>query len=229
MLRKSNDGLPFFIGKGITMAIYNGHNEDASGNILLGVGNGMTATVESGTTASQAYTKGSYLYYNNRLCKATAAIASGNTLTIGTNISYTSIGSELTSHLRASNGTEFYFDYQNNQYGYNTSAGRGASTFVPFSNFDPSKILHEVFEPDTTSATIYNIPKAVIFWIFADGAGASYHGGYKVFIKEGTRVSLYSDGGDYTRLGYSEVTETSITLTYDTTGSAGIAYYALPY
>ena len=118
------------------MALYNGHNEDASGNILLSIGNGMTATVESGTTASQAYTKGSYLYYNNRLCKVIAAIASGNTLTVGTNIAYTSLGAELTSHLKANNGNEFYFDYQNGMYGYNTSASRAASTFVPFGDTD---------------------------------------------------------------------------------------------
>lgn len=113
------------------MATYNGHNEDASGNILLSIGNGMTATLETGTTASQAYTKGAYLYYNNRLCKVTAAIASGNTLTIGTNIAYTSLGAELTSHLKATNGDEFYFDYKDGEPGYYPSASKTASQFVP--------------------------------------------------------------------------------------------------
>ena len=114
------------------MAIYNGHNEDSSGNILLSIGNGMTATVETGSTASQAYTKGSYLFFNNRLCKATSAIASGATLAVGTNLSQTSIGQELTSHLRSSDGKEFYFDLKDGKYGYYPSASKVASEFVPF-------------------------------------------------------------------------------------------------
>ena len=31
------------------------------------------------------------------------------------------------------NGKNFYFDYKNGKYGYNTSSSRGADTFVPFS------------------------------------------------------------------------------------------------
>ena len=114
------------------MATYNGHNEDSSGNILLNIGNGMTATVELGSTASQAYTKGAYLFFNNRLCKASSAISSGATLAIGTNLSQTSLGAELTSHLRASNGDEFYFDYKDGKAGYYPSASKTASQFVPF-------------------------------------------------------------------------------------------------
>lgn len=123
---------PFFIGKEQPMAIYQGHNEDSSGNLLLSIGNGMTATVETGSTASQAYTKGSYLFFNNRLCKAASAIASGATLTIGSNLTQTSLGAELTSHLRSSDGKEFYFDVKNGQYGYYPSASKTASEFVPF-------------------------------------------------------------------------------------------------
>ncbi len=116
------------------MAIYNGHNEDQNGNILLCIGNGMTAALETGTTASQAYTVGSYLFFNNRLCKASAAISSGDTLSIGTNLLETTVGAELSSHLRASDGTEFYFDYKNNKYGYNTSPSRSIDTFFPFAS-----------------------------------------------------------------------------------------------
>lgn len=39
---------------------------------------------------------------------------------------------QLISELTA-NGNQFYFDYQNGQYGYNTDPARGADTFVPFS------------------------------------------------------------------------------------------------
>lgn len=114
------------------MAIYQGHNEDSSGNLLLSIGNGMTATVETGSTASQSYTKGSYLFFNNRLCKAASAIASGATLTIGGNLTQTSLGAEITSHLRSSDGKEFYFDVKDGTYGYYPSASKVASEFVPF-------------------------------------------------------------------------------------------------
>lgn len=89
------------------MANYNGHFEDSSGNILLPIGGGMAAAVESGSTASQAYTKGTYLFYNNRLCKATTAISSGASLSIGSNLSSVSLGSEMKDHLVASNGVAF--------------------------------------------------------------------------------------------------------------------------
>ena len=114
------------------MATYNGHNEDSSGNILLSIGNGMAATVETGSTASQAYTKGALLFFNNRLCKATQAISSGATLAVGTNLSQTSLGAELTSHLRSSDGKEFYFDVKDGTYGYYPSASKVSDEFVPF-------------------------------------------------------------------------------------------------
>jgi len=91
------------------MATLNGHFEDASGNILLPIPSGATATIETTNKASQAYSVGSYLYYNNRLCRVTAAIASGGTLTVGTNIAYTSLGSQITAHFVATNGEEFSF------------------------------------------------------------------------------------------------------------------------
>lgn len=124
---------PFlFAERGITMAIYTGHNEDSSGNLLLSIGNGMTATVETTSTASQAYTVGSYIFFDNKLCKTTSAIASGATLAIGTNLSQTSLGAEITSHLRSSDGKEFYFDVKDGTYGYYPSASKVASEFVPF-------------------------------------------------------------------------------------------------
>lgn len=133
------------------MATYNGHNEDSSGNILLSIGNGMTATVETGTTASQAYTKGSYLFFNNRLCKATSAISSGATLAIGTNLSQTSIGQEITSHLRSSDGKEFYFDVKDGTYGYYPSAEKTASEFVPFGGTTPT---NAIYKASTTTSTL---------------------------------------------------------------------------
>ena len=55
------------------------------------------ATVETGTSASRAYSAGDYLVYNGVLYEVTTAISSGQTLTPGTNISATTVGDELTS------------------------------------------------------------------------------------------------------------------------------------
>lgn len=55
------------------------------------------ATVESTTTASQAYSVGDYLVLNGQLYEVTTAITSGETLTVGTNISATTVGDELTA------------------------------------------------------------------------------------------------------------------------------------
>lgn len=55
----------------------------------------LIAPTETSTTASQNYEVGSYLIYNNTLYKVTSAIASGGTITIGTNVSATTIMAEL--------------------------------------------------------------------------------------------------------------------------------------
>ena len=55
------------------------------------------ATVESTSTASQAYAVGDYLVYNGILYKVISAINSGETLTPNTNIEATTAGAELTS------------------------------------------------------------------------------------------------------------------------------------
>ena len=91
------------------MSNFQGHFEDSSGNIILPIPNGGAATVETTNKASQPYTKGSLLYFNNRLCKSTTAIAQNATLAVGTNLSYTSIGQELSSHMVTSTGVEFSF------------------------------------------------------------------------------------------------------------------------
>lgn len=68
------------------------------------------ATIESSTTASQAYSEGDYLVLNGQLYEVIADIASGETLTVGTNISATTVGSELTA---LNNGLMPYPDYAN--------------------------------------------------------------------------------------------------------------------
>lgn len=51
--------------------------------------------VESGTTASRAYSVGELLYYNDTLHRAKVPIASGATFTVGTNIDVTTIEKAL--------------------------------------------------------------------------------------------------------------------------------------
>ena len=55
------------------------------------------ASVQTTSVATRAYAKGSYLVYNGNLYKVTTAIASGGTITPGTNCSRTNVGNELVS------------------------------------------------------------------------------------------------------------------------------------
>ena len=172
------------------MATYLGHQEDSSGNILLPTPHSMATQIEFGTTASQAYAKGAYVVFNNRLCKASTAIASGATLAIGTNLVQCSIGSELNSHLQAPNGNEFYFDYKDGKPGFYPSASKVASQFVPFggSLIQKSKSISGAYY-STVSVTleagahdIYATAKEPstgnTFGIVADANGHAYGGGY---------------------------------------------------
>ena len=62
------------------------------------------ATIESSTTASQAYSAGDHLVLNGQLYEVTTAISSGETLTVGTNIEARSVGEELTALNNGLNG-----------------------------------------------------------------------------------------------------------------------------
>ena len=56
-----------------------------------------TAAIESGETASKAYSDDDYLVKDGILYKVTDAIAQGDALTVGTNIAMTTVGCELSS------------------------------------------------------------------------------------------------------------------------------------
>lgn len=58
---------------------------------------GLTATVEPISTASQAYAVGDYFVYSGLLYKCTADIASGGTITPDTNCTATTAGGEITA------------------------------------------------------------------------------------------------------------------------------------
>ena len=128
-----------------------------------------------------------------------------------------SLVNNLSSELTV-NGTKFYFDYQDGKYGYNTSASRGASTFSPFGNFDPMNARHLV--GDGGPIVINNVKRAlIIHYSFDSEYGAvAYRGAMKIYYKDGNNFTLRSQQGDHTRLGYSGVTDSSVTLTFDSWG-----------
>ena len=106
---------------------------DLEGRIEAGIGAGdvLIAGTETSSTSTNAYAIGQYLIYNNLLYRVTAAIAVGHSLVAGVNITQARIADELSNHLVV-NGNAFYFDVHDGEFGYNTSALRGADTFVPF-------------------------------------------------------------------------------------------------
>lgn len=66
---------------------------------LLGIYNGASdsnlGAVETGTKATQAYTAGEYVVVGGQLYIVTSAIAIGDTFTVDTNITATTVGTEL--------------------------------------------------------------------------------------------------------------------------------------
>lgn len=76
------------------MATYYGIQEDSDGNVLLPVPNGICG-IERGTSATQSYVKGNLVYVGNRLCQVNSAITVGDALTIGGNVSYTSMANQV--------------------------------------------------------------------------------------------------------------------------------------
>lgn len=60
---------------------------------------GTYATVEESTTASKAYKVGEHLILNNILYRVTTAIASGGTITPGTNCVQTTVGDEIANNI----------------------------------------------------------------------------------------------------------------------------------
>ena len=60
---------------------------------------GDFATVQASTTASKAYKIGEFLVLNNLLYRVTAAIASGGTITVGTNVVRTTVGDEVANNV----------------------------------------------------------------------------------------------------------------------------------
>ena len=122
----------------------------------IGAGSAAIAPEETSSTASRAYSVNQFLIYNDKLYKVIATIQQGASLVPDTNIQEDTVGAELTAGITANNsqnnsinglngqlayaGTKFYFDYKNGKWGWNSSAGRGADTFHPFSRIQQLRI-----------------------------------------------------------------------------------------
>lgn len=59
---------------------------------------GNFAMVEDTNTASKSYKAGDYLVLNNLLYRVTSPIASGGTITVGTNVVQTTVGNEVANY-----------------------------------------------------------------------------------------------------------------------------------
>ena len=65
------------------------------------------------------------------------------------------IGSVLTAPNAAQNANEFYFDYQDGKYGFNTEPDRGADTFHPFGEVTINRQVRvQTKDTGSTSATL---------------------------------------------------------------------------
>ena len=73
-----------FMDDGDTRSKYSGLGADSN-----------VATVEDTTTSTHTYAKGDYVVVEGQLYEVTAAIAIGDTFTVGTNITQTTVGDEL--------------------------------------------------------------------------------------------------------------------------------------
>lgn len=80
-----------------------------------------TAQIETAGTATNAHSAGEYVMISNALYKVTAAVAKGDTWTIGTNVTAASVGSEISAlnsslserYVYAPNGTVDLTNYNN--------------------------------------------------------------------------------------------------------------------
>ena len=69
-----------------------------------------TASIESGETASKAYSVGDFLVKDGILYKVTKAIAEGDALTVGTNIDMTTVGGELSEKSNSTDRVQLSLD-----------------------------------------------------------------------------------------------------------------------
>lgn len=120
-------------------------------------GQQMLATIEASTTASKAYAVGDYLIINDKVYKVTVAIASGGTITVGTNVTETKVGAELTELNRQINQFTITKQRDLEQGSYDRNGDTVINTtrvrtvgFIPVKNGDVI-----LFTPGTITSNIF--------------------------------------------------------------------------
>ena len=93
------------------------------------------ATIEAGSTASQAYAKGDFLVFGGRLCKAKTSIAVNATLVLDTNIELASVGGELSSISSDLTSLNNKFNYYNANTDRTVDANRKTALDYLLSNY----------------------------------------------------------------------------------------------
>lgn len=101
----------------------------ANKNVRLNAVSMNFAPIET-LQATSAHLQGEMLIYNDVLYRAKTAIAPGDTLIIGTNIEGRNV-SDLSQHLVATDGVQFYFDKKDGKYGFYPNASKQPSDFIP--------------------------------------------------------------------------------------------------
>jgi len=119
--------------------------------------------IESGTTASRAYSVGELVYYNDSLYDVITPIANGATFTIGTNIKATNISDKLKDSLILSADVSIAKQVtENTPANYSTIYGAppGYSIIGAFITYKNSlyDVVNLIVDPDNKTITVYGYP-----------------------------------------------------------------------
>lgn len=98
----------------------------------------------------------------------TSSISSLDSSMNTANTNITNLGRQLRS--AGASGTNFYFDYKNGKYGWNSSSARGADTFHPFKAYFTPQLVHSEDITDKGSFTVPATPGGE-YVIFMSGGG----------------------------------------------------------
>lgn len=142
-------------------------------------------TVETGSTASQAYAAGDLLVYGSQLCKVSSSIAQGDALAVGTNIEEITIAAlsvmppnySAVEQVWHQSGTFSVYEDITNDGWYALFIARSAS-------YSGSAIQGEVFVPPfpTTDYT------KEIAAVYVSGTGKAYASTQWMYFKAGDRL-----------------------------------------
>lgn len=141
-----------FMDDGDTRSKYSGLGADSN-----------VATVEDTTTSTHTYAKGDYVVVEGQLYEVTAAIAIGDTFTVGTNITQTTVGDELVQ-IKSDLGKVYKYTFTFTSTDTNrTSLNK---LYATLSSFDSMSIRDARFElnfgQSGRGSDIYRLERAMI-------------------------------------------------------------------